>query len=207
MKICQDCELRRIAVFRDSVRPTRIRAVKFARTKRTAARLATCAVLLGLSLVAAADMATRPAGEDDFPMADHVIVYKAERRLDLLSNGEVFRSFPISLGAVPEGHKEKEGDQRTPEGSYRLDGRNVNSAFFLALRVSYPNAEDVRNARARGVSPGNNIMIHGLPNEPRYPLDQYLYADWTDGCIAVSNSAMIDIWLSVPDDTRITILP
>jgi murein L,D-transpeptidase YafK len=181
--------------------------VKFLRTKRTAGRLAAIGALMCLAIVSRADIATGPAGDDEFPMADHVIVYKAERRLDLVSKGEVFRSFPISLGAVPEGHKEREGDQRTPEGTYRLDARNVNSAFFLALRVSYPNAADVRNARSRGVSPGNNIMIHGLPNNPRYPLDQYLYADWTDGCIAVSNSAMIDIWLSVPEDTPITILP
>lgn len=157
--------------------------------------------------VAGADMAPRPVADEDFPMADQVIVHKAKRRLELLRNGEVFRSFPVALGGNPEGHKQKEGDQRTPEGTYRLDLRNVNSAFFLAMRVSYPNDEDVRQARQRGVRPGNNIMIHGLPNVPRYPLDHYLYADWTDGCIAVSNSAMIDIWLSVPDDTPITILP
>jgi murein L,D-transpeptidase YafK len=163
--------------------------------------------VLCLSWTAVADMAVAPSGGDAFPMADHVIVHKADRRLELLRGGEVFRSFTISLGGAPEGHKEKEGDQRTPEGTYRLDARNVNSAFFLALRVSYPNPDDVRRARAQGVSPGNNIMIHGLPNTPRYPSEQYLYADWTDGCIAVSNSAMIDIWLSVPDDTPITILP
>jgi murein L,D-transpeptidase YafK len=175
--------------------------MKFA--SRMAALLAACACLPGL---AGADMAPR-LSDDDHPMADHVVVRKAERRLELLRNGEVFNSFPIALGAAPEGHKEREGDQRTPEGSYRLDGRNPNSAFFLALRVSYPNADDVRRARERGVRAGNNIMIHGLPNTLRYPSDHYLYADWTDGCIAVSNSAMIDIWLSVPDDTPITILP
>lgn len=169
-----------------------------------AALVAACCCLAG---TAAADMAIAPSGGDAFPMADHVVVRKAERRLELLRNGEVFRSFPIALGGAPEGHKEREGDQRTPEGTYRLDLRNPNSAFFLALRVSYPNADDIRRARARGLNPGNNIMIHGLPNELRYPSRHYLYEDWTDGCIAVSNSAMIDIWLSVPDDTPITILP
>ncbi|HUG98011.1 MAG TPA: L,D-transpeptidase family protein [Gammaproteobacteria bacterium] len=154
------------------------------------------------------DAATQLAAvDDDFPMADHVIVRKADRRLDLLNDGEVFRSFPIALGGNPEGHKQREGDQRTPEGTYRLDLRKQDSAFFLAMRVSYPDAEDIRRARRRGVHPGNNIMIHGLPNEPRHPSNHYLTADWTDGCIAVSNSAMIDIWLSVPDDTPITILP
>lgn len=169
--------------------------------------LAVLAATCCLAGVAGADVATQPGATDDLPMADHVVVRKAARRLELLSDGAVFRTFPIALGANPEGHKQKEGDQRTPEGTYRLDLRNVNSAFFLAMRVSYPNEEDIRRARARGENPGNSIMIHGLPNEPRYPLDHYLYADWTDGCIAVSNSAMIDIWLSVPDDTPITILP
>jgi murein L,D-transpeptidase YafK len=172
--------------------------------RRIMAVIAASCLLAG---AAGADIATQPGADDEYPMADHVIVKKAERRLELHRNGEVFRSFPIALGANPEGHKQREGDQRTPEGAYRLDWRNVNSAFFLAMRVSYPNAEDIRRARERGVKPGNNIMIHGLPNVPLHPSDHYLYADWTDGCIAVSNSAMIDIWLSVPDDTPITILP
>lgn len=165
--------------------------------------------VLGLlcSLPAGADIASGPARAEPLPMADQVMVYKAERRMELLSNGQVMKSFPIALGAQPEGHKQREGDQRTPEGTYQLDWRNPNSAFFLALRVSYPNAEDISRARARGEDPGNNIMIHGFPNEPRYPLRQYLQSDWTDGCIAVSNAAMIDIWLAVPDGTPITILP
>lgn len=169
--------------------------------------LAALAVACCLAGAAGADVATQPGVLDELPIADQVVVRKAARRLELVSDGAVFKTFPIALGANPEGHKQKEGDQRTPEGTYRLDLRNVNSAFFLAMRVSYPNEDDIRRARARGVNPGNSIMIHGLPNEPRYPLDHYLYADWTDGCIAVSNSAMIDIWLSVPDDTPITILP
>lgn len=175
------------------------------RTGRIAALLF---ALCLLPVAGVADVATSGAAPaEEFPMADHVIVRKAERRLDLLSRGEVFRSFPVALGANPQGHKEREGDQRTPEGTYRLDLRNQNSAFFLALRVSYPNADDIRRARQRGVHPGNNIMIHGLPNDPRHPSNHYLTSDWTDGCIAVSNSAMIDIWLSVRDDTPITILP
>jgi murein L,D-transpeptidase YafK len=165
------------------------------------------AALVCLAGPAAADMAIHTVAHDQFPMADHVVVRKSDRRLELLRAGEVLRSFPIALGGNPEGHKEKEGDQRTPEGTYRLDWRNPNSAFFLAMRVSYPNAEDIARARSRGVRPGNNIMIHGLPNTPNHSSDAYLRGDWTDGCIAVSNSAMIDIWLSVPDDTPITILP
>ncbi|HKK02299.1 MAG TPA: L,D-transpeptidase family protein [Gammaproteobacteria bacterium] len=165
-------------------------------------------VLLSLActLPAAADRAVAP-DPAPLPMADEVVVYKAERRLELLSRGEVFKSFPIALGARPEGHKEREGDQRTPEGRYVLDWRNPDSAYFLSLRVSYPNAADLRRASELGVSPGNNIMIHGLPNEPEHPARRYLQSDWTDGCIAVSNSAMIDIWLAVADGTPIHIRP
>ncbi|MGD9387042.1 MAG: L,D-transpeptidase family protein [Gammaproteobacteria bacterium] len=155
---------------------------------------------------ARADLA-QARGAERFPMADEIVVLKSERRLELRRAGEVMRSFPIALGGNPEGHKAEEGDQRTPEGRYLIDGRNPNSAFFLALRVSYPNGEDLRQARERGVDPGNNIMIHGLPNEPAHPSRRYLQSDWTDGCIAVSNAAMIDIWLSVDDGTPITILP
>ncbi len=163
--------------------------------------------MLGAPAPARADRAQEPGSAESFPMADEVVVLKSKRRLELRRGGEVMRSFPVALGGNPEGHKLQEGDQRTPEGRYLLDGRNPQSAFFLALRVSYPNAEDVRQARERGVEPGNNIMIHGLPNEPKHPSRQYLQSDWTDGCIAVSNSAMIDIWLSVRDGTPITILP
>lgn len=172
---------------------------------------ALCCLLLLLPALLAGTIARADLARGDaaarYPMADEVVVYKGERRLELRRGGEVMRSFPIALGANPEGHKEQEGDQRTPEGRYLIEGRNPNSAFFLALRVSYPDAADVARARARGVSPGNNIMIHGLPNEPEHPSRQYLQADWTDGCIAVSNAAMIDIWLSVEDGTPITILP
>lgn len=169
-----------------------------------------CLLVLFAALLAASPAwADRAQGgvAESYPMADELVVFKRERRLELRRDGAVMRSFPIALGGNPEGHKEQEGDERTPEGRYLIDGRNPNSAFFLALRVSYPNAEDAERARARGVSPGNNIMIHGLPNEPEHPSRQYLQADWTDGCIAVSNAAMIDIWLSVDDGTPITILP
>jgi murein L,D-transpeptidase YafK len=163
--------------------------------------------VLAAAAPARADRAQAPGASGEFPMADEVVVLKSERRLELRRDGEVMRSFPIALGGNPEGHKQQEGDQRTPEGRYFLDTRNPNSAFFLALRVSYPNGDDLRSARERGVDPGNNIMIHGLPNEPKHPSRQYLQSDWTDGCIAVSNAAMIDIWLSVRDGTPIHILP
>lgn len=143
----------------------------------------------------------------DFRLADQVVVKKSERKLYLMRGEEILGSYDVALGRNPRGHKEKEGDFRTPEGSYRLDWRNAYSAFYLAIHVSYPNRDDLRRARSSGVDPGGMIMIHGLPNDLKHNSMDYLRNDWTDGCIAVSNSAMIDIWLSVRDDTPITILP
>lgn len=146
-----------------------------------------------------------PAAE--FPVADKVLVEKAERKLHLLKDGVAFRSFDIALGMAPEGHKQEEGDSRTPEGLYMLDARNPDSDFFLSIHVSYPNSADRRRAREKGVSPGGAIMIHGQPNVPTYSAAFYRSSDWTDGCIAVSNSDMIDIWLMTPDNVPIEIRP
>ena len=142
-----------------------------------------------------------------FPTADKVLVDKSERKLHLLMNGEVFRTFDIALGIRPVGDKEYEGDFRTPEGTYLLDMRNPNSEFFLSIHVSYPNGQDIREARAKGVDPGGAIMIHGQPNNPTRSETYYRTQDWTNGCIAVSNSDMIDIWLMTPDNTPIEIRP
>jgi murein L,D-transpeptidase YafK len=145
------------------------------------------------------------AGE--FPLADRVIVDKSDRELHLLQNGEIFRTFEIALGIRPTGDKEYEGDFRTPEGTYLLDMRNPNSEFFLSIHVSYPNGQDIREARTKGLDPGGAIMIHGQPNEPSRSENYYRTQDWTNGCIAVSNSDMIDIWLMTPDNTPIEIRP
>jgi murein L,D-transpeptidase YafK len=143
----------------------------------------------------------------DFPVADEVVIEKSKRKLHLVKDGEPFRSFDIALGIVPEGDKEKEGDFRTPEGRYLLDSRNPNSDFFLSIHVSYPDADDIRAARAKGVDPGGAIMIHGLPNTPTRSEVYYRTQDWTNGCIAVSNSDMIDIWLMTDENTPIEIRP
>lgn len=143
----------------------------------------------------------------DFPIADKVIIEKGERVLYLMKDGEVFRTFKIALGIRPVGHKESEGDFRTPEGSYLLDRRNPNSDFFLSIHISYPNREDARRAQAKGLSPGGAIMIHGQPNLPTRSETYYRTQDWTNGCIAVSNSDMIDIWLMTRNNTPIEILP
>jgi murein L,D-transpeptidase YafK len=139
--------------------------------------------------------------------ADAIVVRKSERRLYLMRNGAVLRSFKVALGLRPEGHKEYEGDFRTPEGKYRLIRRNPQSEFFLSLQVSYPNEADLTNAKRLGMRPGGNIMIHGRPNTPRKPSEYYANVDWTEGCISVSNSDMVEIWLMTPLDTPIEILP
>jgi len=141
------------------------------------------------------------------PLADQVLVKKSERKLYLLNHGTVLRTYKIALGARPEGHKQFEGDYRTPEGKYRLTRRNPNSDYFLSIQINYPNDQDIARARRNGVSPGGAIMIHGLPNSPRKPVDYYNRVDWTDGCIAVSNSDMVEIWLMTTPGTPIDIVP
>ena len=143
----------------------------------------------------------------DFPLADLVIIEKGARKLHLMQEGEAFRTFKIALGIVPVGDKEQEGDFKTPEGKYILDRRNPNSDYFLSIHISYPNAQDRREAAALGVSPGGAIMIHGQPNVPTRSEAYYRTQDWTNGCIAVSNSDMIDIWLMVGENTPIEIRP
>jgi len=143
----------------------------------------------------------------EFPTADNVIIEKAARKLYLMQDGEIFRAFDIALGIMPVGDKQREGDFKTPEGHYRLDRRNPDSDFFLSIRVSYPDNEDMAEARERGVNPGGSIMIHGQPNEPTHSETYYRTQDWTNGCIAVSNSDMIDIWLMTDENTPIEIRP
>jgi len=167
-------------------------------TKRRVFRFA---VTLILTAQAAGSLADR------LPVADRVLVDKSERRLYLLRQENVLASFDVALGQEPFGHKTEEGDSRTPEGRYYLGARNRQSDFFLSIHVSYPNEEDRVGAARRGVSPGGQIMIHGQPNEPKYSKEFYRSADWTDGCIAVSDSAMIDIWLMTNPDTPIDIQP
>lgn len=148
-----------------------------------------------------------PTAGSGFTDADRIVVHKSQRRLELLKAGAVIAQYPIRLGLNPEGHKLREGDFRTPEGHYYLSRRNPRSEFFLSIGVSYPNDADKRRARGNGKAPGGSIMIHGLPNVPRKPADYYAHNDWTDGCIAVSNSDMVDIWLRTKVGLPIEIRP
>lgn len=148
-----------------------------------------------------------PVMAADFPLADKILVEKGKRKLHLLLDGVKFRSYDIALGVVPVGDKDREGDQKTPEGIYRMDKRNPDSDYFLSIHISYPNKLERQEARQSGVNPGGQIMIHGQPNSPNYSAAYYRQEDWTNGCIAVSNSDMIDIWLMTPDNVPIEILP
>ncbi len=163
---------------------------------------------LALALVAGSLPSARAVGvADALPMADRVVVVKSERRLYLMRAGVPLRSFRIWLGLAPKGHKEQEGDFRTPEGTYRLDAKNPQSEYFLSIHVSYPNRDDLDKARRHHLEPGGAIMIHGLPNVPKHPMDYYLRNDWTNGCIALSNDDMLEVWLLTRVDTPIEIRP
>ncbi|MBX6321400.1 MAG: L,D-transpeptidase family protein [Rhodospirillaceae bacterium] len=162
--------------------------------------VATLALLL-LALVAP------PAAAGRLPLADKVVVLKSQRKLLLLKDGAVIKSYPIALGPNPVGQKRRRGDGRTPEGLYVIDGRDPDSYFHRALHISYPNLLDLRQAQESGELAGGGILIHGLPpGFGPYGEDEPMI-DWTDGCIAVTNKAMDEIWDSVRDGTIIDIRP
>jgi len=138
---------------------------------------------------------------------DKILIEKQARRLSLLSRGEVIKTYKIALGGDPVGPKERAGDCKTPEGTYMIDARNGNSGYHLALHISYPNAQDKRRARELGVSPGGDIMIHGLKNGFAKLGAAHAQKDWTEGCIAVTNQEMEEIYRVVPDGTIVEITP
>ena len=171
--------------------------------------------LLAASVLAASAYADSPPefqrvmirSNETLPMADRIVVHKADRRLDLMRGYSVLRSYHIALGLNPIGQKERSGDFRTPEGTYFLARRNARSDFFLSVQVSYPNDADLARARRKHWPSGGSIMIHGLPNTLKHPPQYYESHDWTDGCIAVTNADMVEIWLLTPDNTPIDIRP
>jgi murein L,D-transpeptidase YafK len=144
---------------------------------------------------------------DDIAVADHIVVRKAEHKLYLYSGERLLGEYRISLGLNPTGQKEREHDFRTPEGRYYLARRNTRSEFFLAIQVSYPNKADEQRAQRHHWPAGGSIMIHGLPNSPRHPVSYYTSNDWTDGCIALSNSDMVELWMRTQDNIPIDIYP
>ena len=150
---------------------------------------------------------TDPSLAEPLDKADEVLVIKHERKIYLKRKGEILRWFWVALGRKPVGQKTEIGDGRTPEGIYRIEGRDDSSDFYRALWLSYPNSADRERAQQLGVNPGGGIMIHAVPKgyEPTGPGERMI--DWTDGCIAVTNADMDEIWDRVPDGTRVKILP
>lgn len=136
----------------------------------------------------------------DGPEVTYVVVNKGQRRMHLLHHESLLKSYDINLGFAPIGHKQIEGDGKTPEGVYRIDRRNPNSQFHLSLGVSYPNVNDVALAKAMGKSPGGDIFIHGQKKPFRRDKK-----DWTWGCISVTNDEMEEIYAMVRDDTLIAL--
>lgn len=139
--------------------------------------------------------------------ADKILVEKSKRQLTLMHKGVGFKTYKISLGRTPLGAKTQQGDGKTPEGKYSVDWRNSKSLYHKSLHVSYPNAADEKHAAALGVAAGGMVMIHGLPNGFSFAEGAGQLVDWTDGCIAVNNGEMDEIWKTVPDGTEIEIVP
>lgn len=139
--------------------------------------------------------------------ADKVLIEKRARTLTLSSNGEVIKSYKVALGRNPEGAKEKEGDNKTPEGVYTIDTRNTKSSYHLALHISYPNAQDIQRAKQEGVSPGGSIMIHGIRNGLGWIGKFHRRLDWTKGCVAVTNDEIDEIGKLVTNGTPVEIRP
>jgi len=139
---------------------------------------------------------------------DYVVVKKRERKLFLYAGPDLVKSYSIALGKEPKGQKQREGDSRTPEGIYTLDWRNPHSKFYRSIHVSYPSISQERTAKEAGIDPGGAIMIHGQPNDwsERIKLT-FAHKDWTEGCIALENQDMIEVWDLVKDGTPIEIKP
>lgn len=149
--------------------------------------------------------AARIVPQRRFASVDYLIVDKSERLMIGYAGGQPVKAWRgLQFGDAPRGHKQFEGDERTPEGRYVIEGRNPGSAYHLSLKVSYPNAADRAFAAQYGRSPGGDIFLHGQPNA--LPIGR-VPGDWTDGCIALSNAEIEELWRIVPDGTVIEIRP
>jgi murein L,D-transpeptidase YafK len=139
--------------------------------------------------------------------ADTILIVKHERKLYLLRDNSPLRSYRIALGLTPTGAKERQWDFRTPEGSYIIDFRQQHSHYYKALHISYPSPADLRRSTALHSPVGGNIFIHGEPNQPTKPESYYKTRDWTNGCIALSDEDLQDVWDLTSGQTRVEIVP
>jgi len=151
--------------------------------------------------------ASPPVGGQAAKTADRIVIVKSARTMTLMNNGEVLKTYKVALGTVPVGGKQRAGDHKTPEGLYTVDWKNAASKFHKALHVSYPNAEDRERAKKMGVQPGGDIEIHGLGAKFGWVGALHRERDWTDGCIAVTNEEIDEIWPLVPVGTVVEIKP
>lgn len=155
--------------------------------------------------------ATPPIARPEPPQApltgqiDRILIEKSARRMTVYRGGEALKSYRIDLGFTPAGHKQKQGDGRTPEGVYRVDRRNDRSSYHLSIGIDYPRPEDRRRARAAGVDPGGDIFIHGAPNA--LPKGMRLAADWTAGCVAITNLEIEELFHATPIGAEVEIRP
>ena len=161
--------------------------------------------VISIIVLVAADYELHPLPSD--AQADRIVVEKSARKLTLFRGTTPLKSYSVALGRAPDGRKEREGDQRTPEGQYLIDAHKYDSAFHRALRISYPSAADSAAAAQRGVTPGGDIMIHGLRNGFGWLGAFHRCLDWTAGCIAVTDKEIEEIYRAVQDGTPIEIRP
>jgi murein L,D-transpeptidase YafK len=141
------------------------------------------------------------------PKADFVLVEKSTNQMHLYQNGKILKTYDVAFGLNPIGHKERRGDLRTPEGRYMIDYKNYNSKFYKSLNISYPNEFDILRAQSRGDDPGDDIVIHGMPNEVGNYTGPITPRNWTEGCIAVRNHEMDELFRLIDVDTPIEIRP
>lgn len=139
--------------------------------------------------------------------ADRIVVEKKNHTLTLFQGEKVLKAYKIALGQGGLGRKQQRGDNKTPEGLYTIAAHKHDSKYYLALKISYPEPRDVEAARKLKVDPGHNIMIHGLPDDRREMGPLHRQTDWTQGCIAMTNQEILEIWDAVPDGTPIEIKP
>jgi murein L,D-transpeptidase YafK len=148
-----------------------------------------------------------PPSQRPFTTINYILVEKEKRQMSVFFNGQLLKTYRIALGFSPKGHKEKEGDGKTPEGNYHISKKNAISRFFLSLKISYPSPQDEANAAKNGYSVGGDVMIHGLPNGFSWLGSLHTFKDWTRGCIAVRNEEIQEIYSAISEDTRIEIRP
>ena len=169
--------------------------------RRSFAAIALCLAILTILGI------THPHSTTPLPTADTIIVIKHDHTLTLFRDGQPIKQYSVALGRGGLGPKDHAGDNKIPEGTYRIVARNPHSAFYRALRIGYPTPSQLAAAHARGIDPGDDIMIHGIRNGLGWLGPAHRLIDWTKGCIALTDSEMDEIWSAVPNGTPIEIRP